>query len=394
MSGARAYLSIGDVLTLLREEFPDVTISKIRFLESQRLVNPERSPSGYRKFYEHDVERLRWVLREQRDNFLPLKVIRDRLARAGNGVPDDEPPPARPRPPGDQPGGGGHGDGSGGGTGPEAGRPAVAARVAAAVAATRLATESGGGNGTTVHVVAPAAGGEAVSGTRPAGGTSDAAAEPPGRTPAGASNGAGAGPGAGAATDPAAVAGEPGGAQPAGGGAMGGEAGGGGGDAVAEPDDETPVAPVTEGPRTGHGEREPDDETPETAEAEPVPAHASHEPPVAVPSHAPAHAVTLTGSAAAPDDRSPDDRAPAASLTLDELCATTGLAAAEVAALERFGLVEAITVAGATYYDTEAMMVATLAGELGRYGIEPRHLRVYRNAVDREVGLVEQVVAP
>ena len=77
---SRTYLSIGDVLTLLREEFPDVTISKIRFLESQGLVNPERSPSGYRKFFEHDVERLRWVLRQQREHFLPLKVIRDRLA--------------------------------------------------------------------------------------------------------------------------------------------------------------------------------------------------------------------------------------------------------------------------------------------------------------------------
>ena len=76
----RSYLSIGDVLSLLRQEFPDVTISKIRFLESQGLVNPERSPSGYRKFYDHDVERLRWVLRQQREHFLPLKVIRDRLA--------------------------------------------------------------------------------------------------------------------------------------------------------------------------------------------------------------------------------------------------------------------------------------------------------------------------
>ncbi len=78
MSG-RSYLSIGDVLTLLRQEFEDITISKIRFLESQGLVNPERTPSGYRKFYEHDVERLRWVLRQQREHFLPLKVIKDRL---------------------------------------------------------------------------------------------------------------------------------------------------------------------------------------------------------------------------------------------------------------------------------------------------------------------------
>ena len=68
---SRTYLSIGDVLTLLREELPDVTISQIRFLESQGLVNPERSPFGYRKFFEHDVERLRWVLRQQREHFLP-----------------------------------------------------------------------------------------------------------------------------------------------------------------------------------------------------------------------------------------------------------------------------------------------------------------------------------
>jgi len=82
----RAHLSIGEVLSLLREEFPDVTISKIRFLESQGLVDPERTPSGYRKFYEPDIERLRWVLRQQRDAFLPLKVIKDRLE--GQGDPD------------------------------------------------------------------------------------------------------------------------------------------------------------------------------------------------------------------------------------------------------------------------------------------------------------------
>src|SRR6202451_1536655 len=79
MVTSRTHLSIGDVLTLLREEFPDVTISKIRFLESQGLVNPERTPSGDRKFYDHDVERLRWVLRQQREHFLPLKVIKGRL---------------------------------------------------------------------------------------------------------------------------------------------------------------------------------------------------------------------------------------------------------------------------------------------------------------------------
>ena len=82
----RPYLSIGEVLALLLEEFPDVTISKIRFLESQGLIDPERTPSGYRKFYDGDVERLRVILREQRENFLPLRVIRDRLE---NGQIDD-----------------------------------------------------------------------------------------------------------------------------------------------------------------------------------------------------------------------------------------------------------------------------------------------------------------
>jgi DNA-binding transcriptional MerR regulator len=75
----RPYLSIGEVLGLLLEEFPDVTISKIRFLESQGLIDPERTSSGYRKFYDNDVDLLRVILREQRENFLPLRVIRDRL---------------------------------------------------------------------------------------------------------------------------------------------------------------------------------------------------------------------------------------------------------------------------------------------------------------------------
>jgi|SoiMethySBSTD1v2_1073268.scaffolds.fasta_scaffold579916_2 DNA-binding transcriptional MerR regulator len=82
------HVSIGDVLDQLRPEFDDITISKIRFLESQGLIDPERTPSGYRKFYPSDVERLRFILREQREHFLPLKVIKERLAEMdGGGVP-------------------------------------------------------------------------------------------------------------------------------------------------------------------------------------------------------------------------------------------------------------------------------------------------------------------
>jgi DNA-binding transcriptional MerR regulator len=72
-------ISIGEVLQLLKRDFPDVTISKIRFLESEGLVTPERTPSGYRRFSQQDVERLRSVLTLQRDQYLPLKVIRDAL---------------------------------------------------------------------------------------------------------------------------------------------------------------------------------------------------------------------------------------------------------------------------------------------------------------------------
>ncbi len=73
------YWSIGEVLSLLQDEFPEVTISKIRFLESQGLIDPERTPSGYRRFYQGDFDRLQWILTQQRDHYLPLKVIRDRL---------------------------------------------------------------------------------------------------------------------------------------------------------------------------------------------------------------------------------------------------------------------------------------------------------------------------
>lgn len=75
-SSQTSHLAIGEVLSLIQQEFPDVTISKIRFLESQGLIAPERTASGFRKFYESDIERLRWILRQQSDHFLPLKVIK------------------------------------------------------------------------------------------------------------------------------------------------------------------------------------------------------------------------------------------------------------------------------------------------------------------------------
>ncbi len=72
-------LSIGETISILREDFPDVSVSKLRFLESQGLLSPARSEGGYRQFDAHDIERIRFILRQQRDHFLPLKVIKSKL---------------------------------------------------------------------------------------------------------------------------------------------------------------------------------------------------------------------------------------------------------------------------------------------------------------------------
>ena len=76
---ARAYFGIGEMIAQLRAEFPDISVSKIRFLEAEGLIQPARSPSGYRKFGPADVERLRYILTAQRDRYLPLRVIKDQL---------------------------------------------------------------------------------------------------------------------------------------------------------------------------------------------------------------------------------------------------------------------------------------------------------------------------
>lgn len=83
---ARGGMSIGSVLDLLRPDFPDVTISKIRFLEAEGLIRPERTPSGYRRFSIADCERLRFVLTAQRDQYLPLKVIKEQLEAIDSGA--------------------------------------------------------------------------------------------------------------------------------------------------------------------------------------------------------------------------------------------------------------------------------------------------------------------
>ena len=236
--GERDHLSIGEVLTLLKEEFPDVTISKIRFLESQGLLDPERTPSGYRKFYEPDVERLRWILRQQKENFLPLKVIRGRLGVDENG----EQSPAGPTP----------------------SVPTDASQAAA----------------------------------------DDSAAAPDGQSD------------------------------------------------VSEPES----APAQR--RTRTQPRVQPRATPRVSLV-PPPASQGEE-----------------------------------SMTLDELCEFTGLAPDRLRELEKFGLLTGRAVAGATYYDSDAIGMARIAAAFEAHGVEPRHLKMYKNTAEREVALFEQVVTP
>jgi DNA-binding transcriptional MerR regulator len=202
--GERPHLSIGEVLTLLKDEFPDITISKIRFLESQGLLDPERTPSGYRKFYDGDIERLRWILRQQKENFLPLKVIKGRLEQGDVGE----------------------------------------------------------------------------------------SAEPRHREPA----------------------------RPE-------------GRSQSESYDHPEPSPLDTG---------------------------------------------LTGT----------------SLTRDELASAAGLRSDELTELEKYGLLSGRPVAGGVYYDEDALLVARLAAAFMKFGVEPRHLRMYRTSAERETGVFEQLIAP
>jgi DNA-binding transcriptional MerR regulator len=347
----RTYLSIGDVLTLLREEFPDVTISKIRFLESQGLVNPERSPSGYRKFFDHDVERLRWVLRQQREHFLPLKVIRDRLADGDLG---EDLGAERPNGKAVQPahavavGASGHAHEQ-----PTKADEEAMARILADASrrAARLPEDKQARPG--LQVVAEA---EAVknAAAEPAAAPHESAGAAPRRTAA--ERRADATLGSRPAASPTAPA-SPAAPTPA----TPAPKGSGNGTALARPV-EPAVAPRAVPPPAEAGTRKAESKT---AEAAP-------------PGAATASADVVTG----------------ASLSADELCTASGLSLDELAGLKGFGLVECVTVAGIETYDEDALTVANLAAAFRAFGIEPRHLRLYRNAADRELSLIEQVVIP
>jgi MerR family regulatory protein len=151
-TGSAGTMSIGEVLALLKPEFPDITVSKIRFLEGAGLVQPDRSASGYRKFSEDDVARLRFVLRAQRDQYLPLRVIRQRLAdleqvgglQAKGAAEPGGPPGAGGTAPSTPPGPAGPGSAVGSGAAPGT-APAGAGAGAPATARPGSAGPAGGG---------------------------------------------------------------------------------------------------------------------------------------------------------------------------------------------------------------------------------------------------------
>jgi DNA-binding transcriptional MerR regulator len=354
----RAYLSIGDVLSLLREEFPDVTISKIRFLESQGLLDPERTPSGYRKFYDEDVARLRWILRQQRENFLPLKVIRDRLDADRSEEAATQAEHEGTLPTGHVAHEAEHASGQ-----PAAHLPSPGPPHAPAMAS---APASAGGD---KLAAATGMSGPAVAEER--GGAQEA-------TPRGEPRGPGAPPSDGdprgqslwrsSASAPAEVATRPPGSTGPGRSGEAGPPSTGAGDegrpvsqGAGRPADGRP--PAAQGPS---GERQGGDGRP-GARREGRPA--------GVPS-------SLAGGPTS------------VSLTLEELAGASGLPAEALRELERYGLIGGRPVAGTVYYDHEALTVARLAGGFGRLGIEPRHLRMYKTAADREAGFFEQIVMP
>ncbi len=351
------YLSIGEVLGLLLEDFPDVTISKIRFLESQGLIEPERTPSGYRKFYDNDVDLLRAILHEQRENFLPLKVIRDRIESGGI-----------------------QGDNTGARTPPRGIRNVDTATKGSP--ATSVAADSRRSNGSVASaaatVAAPEAAGRDSVFRRTDGGPEWAGGRAinPGDTrsvsspvttavpmipalPAAVSL-PGSGP-VSTAVEPTAVA-------------------------AAAADSPEPPVPQTlsSGPRTaGRGSAS----TGVVAALIELPIEVATGPVVAaIVAPVPEPAPTVPKRDDGADRGLPYDR--------DELCSAAGITHEQLAELESFGLVVGRGAGRDATYAPEALAIATVAARFLANGIDARHLRTWRQAADREAALFEQRIMP
>ena len=364
----RAHLSIREVLEVLVEEFPDVTISKIRFLESRGLIHPERTPSGYRRFYASDVERLRWILQQQRENFLPLKVIKGRLERQATYEPSlfdteldqradalsaEEEDPDEPV---------------------LAGLPRGASASTGTLSGSHLSGRAGHLASAPVGAVLPArveapaphelvgAGSRLATGSESVGSIGLLATPVPGNE-LGLARRASNGGGGEAASIPEEA--------PTGGGraARGGARGRGG---SAHPAVEAQQAAARVGRHSAA-------RTEAVAAAEPAEAPEPAE----------------AGTPLAPEQPTGERHlVTGASLSAEELAAAAGVDLATVSDLVEFGLISGRDVAGVRVYDEDALIVTRLAGAFRRYGIEARHLKALRHAAEREAGLFAQVVTP
>ncbi len=410
----RLHLTIGEVLSLLKQEFPDVSISKIRFLESQGLVNPERTPSGYRKFYDQDVDRLRWILRQQREHFLPLKVIRGRLSGeegSGGEATTDGPDAGEVGSVAARHRAAGH-EGAGGRIGPseEQGAPDGAAEAGTGTADRGASVTKDGGSPVAVPVAARGGGRASPEAAelRPSGAStlraagearSAAASRTPvragadrdsGPAPAGGQGSAGPaeaasdGPEVGADAGAAAGRGTgPVGSAPPGSGAPAGTARGGG------PGGAAPAGAVRpEGAAPSSSESGGDG--PGGPGSRPTPSGGAT-------GGARDERTAASGRSGAASGR----RAPGAPgghpdvYTGTELAAHVGCPVQLISDLEQYGILSAGTsVGGVAYFDPEAVALARIGARFAELGVEPRHLRTWRNAADREAGLFEQLVMP
>ena len=385
------HLSIGEVLGLLQSEFPDVTISKIRFLESQGLIDPERTPSGYRKFYDADIERLRWILTQQRDHFLPLKVIKDRLDEANAlELPVDAPTPQVAEPAEDgvvleHPSAVLSGEDDGGSDSGTS--PIGTDRVDAEEAVAEL-SERTGPSDTPDPEDGPASIDASASVDQP--GVADSSANATGRRSPSFNVFTSA---RHASLDTASASRDNAGPEPAEG--ADGPAEAPGGSAIAEQAENTaaqPAAVVAGADPTEPAEEAVDasDAAPGLSEEDPAPlGDGSSAAPAPVPSPETRRnrRETRRGHPMTGDVSS-------ASFTDDELAAAVGLTVAQIAELERFGLLRSRATAQGRRYGDDALIVARLALRFLAFGIEARHLRMFRVAADRELALYEQVTAP
>lgn len=350
----RSHLSIGEVLSLLRDEFPDVTISKIRFLESQGLVDPERTPSGYRKFYEHDVDRLRWILQQQREKFLPLKVIRGKLNERDDAAGVESPTGATAANSNDA--------------------RATEPNQASEANSHDAAANSHGGSGVDAEAHAAVNAGQDRSEQsrrpdqgQPGGALQSASASSGAARPALAQPAQPAGPltsssrvtspqtlgrVAGAAADEAS-------SRDLAAGSAGAAAGIGSSSEPRAADELTRRSPASSGTPRVERNAEP---SPRVSEGERA-------------------GVGQPGGAEE-------------TLTVDELARASGLEPEAVRELEQYGLVHGQMVGRTSYYDREALAVTRVAAAFARHGIGARHLRAYRNSAEREAGLFEAVVLP